>query len=163
MLPTIPHVVGDTNDIGRVDRVTGTPMRLSSKPTYLTTQLAMHARRSVGGFDRRRGRSYPTGDGLDDEWVRRDRRSGRRVKSIAATWWRGNQLVALGGGARTVRRARRRYHLTAVGRRQLRRLDRELALAQERFLEPLGDDERADYVRLLAQLLEHHMAGRPSS
>jgi MarR family transcriptional regulator, lower aerobic nicotinate degradation pathway regulator len=70
-----------------------------------------------------------------------------------------NQLAELG---QVERRAdpgdarRKIVHITAAGRRQLRRLDQELDRAQERFVSPLDHDDRATYLRLLSTLLEHH-------
>lgn len=46
--------------------------------------------------------------------------------------------------------------LTASGHRQLRALDRLLTAAQEELLDPLSAHERAQLVRLLTKLADHH-------
>ena len=50
--------------------------------------------------------------------------------------------------------------ITPAGRAHLRRLDRLLAGVQDELLAPLSPGERAQLVRLLTRLLEHHSAVR---
>jgi DNA-binding MarR family transcriptional regulator len=149
--------------------VADTPIRLSSKPTYLTTQLATYAARFVSeAFADADARSYHYRllAALDEAGPQSQADLGRGVRIdrsdvVAAV----NELVALGQVERTAdpTDARRRIiHLTAAGRRQLRRLDRELARAQARFMEPLDDEEQTEYLALLTRLLEHHEAARRS-
>jgi DNA-binding MarR family transcriptional regulator len=146
--------------------MTGTPERLTSKPTYLTTQLAVHARRFVTeAFTRAdaRGYHYRLLAALEASGPQSQADLGRGVNVdrsdvVAAV----NQLAALGQVERRADPADARrwiVHLTAAGRRQLRRLDRELARAQEQFLQPLDEDERAQLHRLLTRLLAHHESG----
>jgi MarR family transcriptional regulator, lower aerobic nicotinate degradation pathway regulator len=150
--------------------VTDAPRRLTSKPTYLTTQLATHARRLVTeAFDRAgaRGYHYRLLSALEEAGPQSQAELGRGVNVdrsdvVAAV----NQLVELG---HVERRAdptdARRWivHLTPAGSRQLRRLDRELAIAQAEFTAPLTAKERAEYQRLLSRLLAHHEAARSGS
>lgn len=140
-----------------------TPRRLNSKPTYLTTQLATYARRLVteafANADAR-GYHYRLLAALDEFGPESQAELGRGVSMdrsdvVAAV----NELEALGQVERRLDRAdgrRKIIHLTPVGRRQLRRLDRELARAQELFMAPLADDDRATYRAMLTTLLEHH-------
>lgn len=142
-----------------------TPVRLRSKPTFLTTQLATHARRLVtDAFARAgaRGYHYRVLATLEENGPQSQADLGRSVNMdrsdvVAAV----NQLSELG---QVERRAdpddarRKIVHLTAAGRRQLRRLDRELAEAQEQFVAPLDDTERATLQRLLERLVDHHEA-----
>lgn len=143
--------------------MTRTPSRLSSKPTYLTTQLAAHARRLVSeAFANAdaRGYHYRLLAALDEFGAESQAELGRGVSMdrsdvVAAV----NELEALGQVERRADpgdRRRKIVHLTPVGRRQLRRLDRQLARAQELFMAPLSDDDRATCRALLTTLLEHH-------
>jgi MarR family transcriptional regulator, lower aerobic nicotinate degradation pathway regulator len=49
--------------------------------------------------------------------------------------------------------------ITLAGVQQLRRLDGVLAGIQDELLAPLSTDERGELVRLLARVLDHHVAG----
>lgn len=143
--------------------MTSTPRRLATKPTYLTTQLAVHARRLVmDAFSAAGARNYhyrvlaaadelgPMSQAVLGRSVSMD-----RSDVVAAI----NQLVGLGHVERLPDPTDRRsnvIHVTAAGRRQLRRLDEELADAQDRFLAPLSAAERINLEEHLTTLLEHH-------
>jgi DNA-binding MarR family transcriptional regulator len=140
-----------------------TPGRLRAKATYLTTQVAAHAHRLAGDAFARagaRGYHYRLLAALDEHGPQSQAELGRGVQVdrsdvVAAV----NELEALGHVERRAdpTDARRKIvHLTAAGRRQLRRLDRELAAAQERFLAPLDEAERTAYQATLTTLLDHH-------
>jgi DNA-binding MarR family transcriptional regulator len=53
-------------------------------------------------------------------------------------------------------RRRNVVRITAAGRRQLRKLDRLVASAQDDLLEPLSPAEREQLLGLLARLADHH-------
>ena len=57
-------------------------------------------------------------------------------------------------------RRRNIISLTAAGKRQLRRLDKRLAEAQDELMAPLSPGERQQLTELLSRLLDHH-SGRP--
>jgi DNA-binding MarR family transcriptional regulator len=56
----------------------------------------------------------------------------------------------------TADRRRNVITITGQGRRQLRRLDKIIASAQEELLAPLTENERQQLSRLLTRLVEHH-------
>lgn len=53
-------------------------------------------------------------------------------------------------------RRRNAVTITPAGRRQLRKLDRLVARAQDELLAPLSPDEREQLVRLLTRVVDHH-------
>ncbi|MGW8488021.1 MarR family winged helix-turn-helix transcriptional regulator [Streptomyces sp. NPDC055886] len=53
-------------------------------------------------------------------------------------------------------RRRNTVSITAAGRRELTRLDRLLAAAQDAFLAPLGQADRRTLTDLLTRLVDHH-------
>jgi MarR family transcriptional regulator, lower aerobic nicotinate degradation pathway regulator len=139
------------------------PKRLSSKATYLTTQLAGHAQRLASeAFARAGARSYHYRvlAALAEIGPASQADLGRRVHMdrsdvVAAV----TELASLGHLRREPDQADRRrniVHLTDAGRRQLRRLDQELDRAQEIFLGPLAADDRTRYHAMLTTLLAHH-------
>lgn len=139
------------------------PTRLVSLPSWLLTQTAGHAHRLVSdGFAAAdaRGYHYRLLATLDEygpaSQAALGRRSGIHFSDIVAAI---NELA----DRNLVERApdpddRRRniITITAAGRRQLRRLDKQVAQIQEELLAPLSSDERAALTRLLARLLAHH-------
>jgi DNA-binding MarR family transcriptional regulator len=139
------------------------PDRLSSKPSYLTTQLARHVQRMVtDAFEEvgARGYHYRLLATLDEVGPTSQAELGRRADMdrsdvVAAV----NELVAAGQVERAPDPADARRNvisLTPAGRRQLRRLDRALDRTQERFLEPLTARDRERYTALVRALLDHH-------
>lgn len=139
------------------------PSRLTTKPTYLTTQLAVHAHRLAGEAfvaAGARGYHYRVLSALDEAGPSSQAALGRGVSMDRSDVANAvNELVELGQVERTpdpTDGRRNSIRLTAAGRRQLRRLDRALEGAQDRFVEPLSPDERLQLQDLLARLLDHH-------
>jgi DNA-binding MarR family transcriptional regulator len=132
-------------------------------PSWLLTQTAQHAYRLVSerlGAAGARGYHYRTLTVLDREGPASQadlgRRGGIHLSDLVATL---NELVAGGFVERTpdpVDRRRNVITLTPAGRRHLRRLDRQVARAQDELLAPLDGAERATLTALLQRLLEHH-------
>ncbi|MGI5171786.1 MarR family winged helix-turn-helix transcriptional regulator [Spirillospora sp. CA-253888] len=143
-----------------------TPARLTAKPSWLLTQLAVHAHRlSSEGFAEAgaRGYHYRILSALDEFGPASQADLGRRSNMdrsdvVAAV----NELVQQGFIDRTPDPDDRRRNivtLTGAGRRQLRRLDGALDKAQEHLLEPLPAGDRQTLTRLLTELLAHHQRG----
>lgn len=139
------------------------PERLTSKPSWLITQLAVHARRMVfDGFAQvgARGYHYRVLAALQEFGAMSQADLGRRCgmdrSDVVAVV---NELVENGLVERAQDPGDRRRNtvtLTDAGKRQLRRLDRRLAAVQEELLEPLSDPDRNTLIRLLTVLLAHH-------
>jgi DNA-binding MarR family transcriptional regulator len=139
------------------------PTRLTSLPSWLMTQTAMHAHRLVAdglaAVDAR-GYHYRLLATLDefgpDSQAALGRRSGIHFSDIVAAI---NELADRKLVERAPNPADRRRNIitiTPAGRRQLRRLDKQLTRIQEELLAPLSPDERDQMVRLLARVLDHH-------
>ncbi|MFI9505093.1 MarR family winged helix-turn-helix transcriptional regulator [Nocardia sp. NPDC052566] len=142
------------------------PARLTTKPSWLLTQLAVHAHRLASdGFGAvgARGYHYRILAALDEFGVASQAELGRRTNMdrsdvVAAI----NQLAEQGYVERTPDpgdRRRNMVSLTEAGNRQLRQLDRTLDKVQDDLLEPLSAEDRQTLTRLLAQLLVHHHRG----
>ena len=140
-----------------------TPARLTEKPSWLLTQLSVHAHRLASeAFAEAgaRGYHYRVLSSLDEFGVASQANLGRssnmdRSDVVAAV----NELAEQGFVERSPDpddRRRNLVSLTTAGERQLRRLDRALDTAQEELLEPLAAGDRDTLVRLLDQLLTHH-------
>ncbi|MGK5675096.1 MarR family winged helix-turn-helix transcriptional regulator [Micromonospora sp. URMC 106] len=139
------------------------PARWEGLPSWLLAQTANHAHRLVAdGFSsvRARGYHYRLLATLEDfgpaSQAALGRRSGIHVSDMVATI---NELA----DRKLVERApdpsdRRRniISLTAAGRRQLRRLEEQLAERQDELLAPLSTEERQRLTELLSRLLDHH-------
>lgn len=139
------------------------PARWEGLPSWLLTQTANHAHRLVAdGFSsvRARGYHYRLLATLEDSGpasqAELGRRSGIHVSDMVATI---NELA----DRKLVERApdpsdRRRniISLTAAGKRQLRRLEEQLAERQDELLAPLSPEERQRLTELLSRLLDHH-------
>ncbi|MFG3705844.1 MarR family winged helix-turn-helix transcriptional regulator [Micromonospora sp. NPDC047670] len=139
------------------------PARWEGLPSWLLAQTANHAHRLVtDGFSsvRARGYHYRLLATLEDfgpaSQAALGRRSGIHVSDMVATI---NELA----DRKLVERApdpsdRRRniISLTAAGRRQLRRLEEQLAERQDELLAPLSTEERQRLTELLSRLLDHH-------
>jgi DNA-binding MarR family transcriptional regulator len=147
--------------------VTDAPERLSSKPSWLITQLAAHTRRLVNDvFVEAGARGYhyrilaalqEFGESSQIELARRC--DVDRSDVVAAI----NELVEQGHVERQPDPDDRRRNLvvlTKAGERQLRRLDRAMGELQEELLQPLSSADRKVLVRLLTTLLDHHVTGR---
>lgn len=145
------------------------PARWASLPSWLLTQTANHAHLVVAdGFAsvHARGYHYRVLATLDDvgpaSQAELGRRSGIHLSDMVATI---NELAARSLVERAPDPADRRRNivtLTAAGRRQLRRLEKQLAASQEVLLAPLSSEERRQLSALLSTLLAHHdrRAGR---
>ncbi|MFC9970304.1 MarR family winged helix-turn-helix transcriptional regulator [Spirillospora sp. NPDC127200] len=143
-----------------------TPARLTAKPSWLLTQVAVHAHRlSAEGFGEAgaRGYHYRILAALDEFGPASQADLGRRSNMdrsdvVAAI----NELVRQDHVDRAPDPDDRRRNivtLTSAGRQQLRRLDRALDKAQEHLLEPLPAEDRQTLTRLLTELLAHHQRG----
>jgi len=139
------------------------PAKWESLPSWLLTQTANHAHRLVtDGFSsvHARGYHYRLLATLE-EFGRASqavlgRRSGIHLSDMVAAI---NELAERGLVERAPDPSDRRRNvisLTAAGKRQLRRLERELAQTQDQLLAPLSPEERQRLTELLSRLLEHH-------
>ena len=140
-----------------------TPERLAGKPSWLLTQLAVHAHRLASeGFAEAgaRGYHYRVLAALDEFGVASQAELGRRCNMdrsdvVAAV----TELAERGFVERTQDpqdRRRNMVTLTELGRTQLCRLERALEQAQEDLLGPLAASDRQTLTRLLGVLLTHH-------
>jgi DNA-binding MarR family transcriptional regulator len=139
------------------------PERLSTKASWLISQLAVHTRRLVhDGFAEAgvRGYHYRVLAALQEFGVASQielaRRCGMDRSDIVATI---NELVEQGHVEREPDPADRRRNLvtlTKPGARHLRRLDRAIDGVQDELLAPLSSQDRSVLVDLLTRLLAHH-------
>ncbi|WP_329211738.1 MarR family transcriptional regulator [Streptomyces sp. NBC_00683] len=139
------------------------PAHLTAKPSWLLTQVAVHAHRLASeGFGEvgARGYHYRILAALEEFGVASQAELGRRCSMdrsdvVAAI----NELAEQGCVERTPDpddRRRNRVTLTAAGRQQLRRMDRALDRVQDDLLEPLSAEDRQTLAHLLTRLLAHH-------
>ncbi|MBY8840523.1 MarR family winged helix-turn-helix transcriptional regulator [Streptomyces sp. SP2-10] len=139
------------------------PERLAAKPSWLITQLAVHARRLVfDGFTAAgaRGYHYRILAALDEFGAASQAELGRRCRMD-----RSDVVAAVGGlvDQGFVDKApdpdhgrRNKVTLTRAGAQQLQRLDRALDRAQDDLLQPLSAEDREVLTRLLARVLARH-------
>ncbi|MFE1591136.1 MarR family winged helix-turn-helix transcriptional regulator [Nocardia sp. NPDC058705] len=143
-----------------------TPARLTAKPSWLLTQLAVHAHRLASdGFSEAgaRGYHYRILAALAEFGPASQTELGRRCNMdrsdvVAAI----NELAEQGFVERTPDpQDRRRNTVTLIksGDRQLRCLDRALDKVQDDLLEPLPVEDRRTLTDLLTRLLSHHQQG----
>jgi MarR family transcriptional regulator, lower aerobic nicotinate degradation pathway regulator len=140
-----------------------TPARWESLPSWLLTQTGHHAHRLVAdGFSsaQARGYHYRLMATLEDfgpaSQAALGRRSGIHLSDMVAAI---NELADRKLVERAPDPADRRRNiisLTAAGRRQLRRLEKQLAETQDELLAPLSPRERQRLTELLSRLLDHH-------
>jgi MarR family transcriptional regulator, lower aerobic nicotinate degradation pathway regulator len=139
------------------------PERLRSLPSHLLNMAAAYAQRQVGErlatLDSRKWH-YATLAALEefgpDSQSGLSDRTGIYRSDLVATI---NELTARGLVVRTPDPADRRRNaitLTDEGRRQLKRLDALIAEAQSEFLAPLSESDRAQLIRILKLIVEHH-------
>ena len=153
-----------TNAAAAADR---TPARLTTKPSWLLSQAAMHGHRlltDVLAPAASRGYHYRLLAALEEfgpsSQARLGGRAGMDRSDVVAAL---NDLSARGMVERTPDPADRRRNIvtiTPAGRTHLRRLDQLLDKVQDELLAPLSPAERAQLVRLLTRILEHHGAVR---
>ncbi|WP_434448019.1 MarR family winged helix-turn-helix transcriptional regulator [Lentzea sp. E54] len=140
-----------------------TPARLAGRPSWLLTQLAVHAHRLASeGFSEAgaRGYHYRVLAALDEFGVASQAELGRRCNMdrsdvVAAV----TELAERGFVERTQDpddRRRNLVTLTEAGEEQLRRLDAALDQTQDDLLGPLAPQDRQALTRLLGVLLAHH-------
>ncbi|MEV7548124.1 MarR family transcriptional regulator [Amycolatopsis sp. NPDC089917] len=132
-------------------------------PSWLLTQAANHAHRLVtDGFSAVDARGYhfrvlaTLAESGPASQAALGRRSGVHVSEMVATI---NELAERDLVERAPDPADRRRNvisLTTAGKRQLRKLERQLAERQDELLAPLSADEREQFAELLAKLLDHH-------
>ncbi len=141
------------------------PGRLSSKPSSLNSQLAVHdGRQAYQGVAAAGARGYhyrilaaldefgPASQAQLGRWCRMD-----RSDVVAAV----NQLAELGHVERTPdpeHGRRNKVLLTKTGAAQLVRMDEVLGQMQEDLLRPLAPDDRQAFTRMLGELLAAHEA-----
>lgn len=134
-----------------------------SLPSWLLTQTGHHAHRLVAeGFASvdARGYHYRLLATLEEfgpaSQATLGRRSGIHLSDMVATI---NELADRQLVERAPDPADRRRNiisLTAAGRRQLRKLEKQLAERQNELLAPLSAEERQRLTELLSKLLDHH-------
>ncbi|GCE01112.1 MarR family winged helix-turn-helix transcriptional regulator [Embleya hyalina] len=140
-----------------------TPQRLVAKPSWLITQLAVHARRLVNdGFTAAgaRGYHYRILAALHEFGPTSQARLGRRCRVdrsdiVAAV----NELAEAGFVDRAPdpeHGRRNRVTLTPNGLHQLRHMDTLLDQAQDALLSPLSTNDRQTLIHLLTRVLAHH-------
>lgn len=139
------------------------PDRLADKDTFLVTQLATTARQlSTDAFARAgaRGYHYRVLAALDEHGPLSQADLGRLVHMDRSdVVGAATELAELGQVQRAADPTdgrRRTLTITTAGRRQLKRLDRELATSQADFLAPLDEAERRRLHALLSRLYRHH-------
>jgi DNA-binding MarR family transcriptional regulator len=141
------------------------PARLREAPTWLLNQTSLQAQRLLAegfGSAGARGYHYRLLAALDESGAASQATLGRRTgidrsDVVAAV----NELEAQGLVARRRDRDDRRRNavtITPAGVERLGRLDAVVAGIQDRLLAPLTTAERAELVRLLRRLLDHHGA-----
>jgi DNA-binding MarR family transcriptional regulator len=138
--------------------------RMWGVPSWLLTQTATHAGRLVSeGFAAvdARGYHFRVLTTLDEHGPASQaslgRRSGIHLSDLVAAL---NELEERGYVERSADPEDRRRNVitvTAAGRRQLRRLEKQVAQIQDQLLAPLSPEERDELARLLTRLLRHHM------
>lgn len=143
-----------------------TPARLSAKPSWLLTQLAVHAHRlAAEGFGRAgaRGYHYRILAALDEFGAASQADLGRRTKMdrsdvVAAI----NEMAEHDLVERTPDpedRRRNTVTVTGAGLAHLRRLDQSLDEVQDDLLGPLSPEDAKTLTALLTRLLTHHQGG----
>jgi DNA-binding MarR family transcriptional regulator len=140
-----------------------TPASWESLPSWLLTQTAHHAQRLVGdGFSAVHARGYhyrllaTLKESGPASQAALGRRSGIHLSDMVAAI---NELADRKLVERAPDPADRRRNiisLTAAGKRQLRRLEKQLAETQDELLAPLSPEERQRLTELLSRLLDHH-------
>ena len=142
--------------------------RFTNMPSWLLTQTAQHAHRLVAdglATVGARGYHYRALACLDElgpaSQADLGRRSGIHLSDLVATI---NELADQHLVERAPDPADRRRNIitiTPAGRRQLRRLDKQLTRIQDELLAALSPDERDQLAALLRRVLDHYTDARP--
>ncbi|MBV9384614.1 MAG: MarR family transcriptional regulator [Streptosporangiaceae bacterium] len=143
-----------------------TPSGLREKPTWLISQISMHAHRLLTGrlaTAGARGYHYRLLAALHEfgsaSQAELGRRTGMDRSDVVAAL---NDLTDSGLVQRSPDPADRRRNIitvTAAGTAHFRRLDSLLGDVQDELLAPLTPAERQQLTRLLTRLLRHHAGG----
>ena len=139
------------------------PTLLTSKPSWLISQLAVHVRRLVSdafGSEGARGYDYRLLAALKEFGPSSQAALGRRCSmdrsdvttSLARLAGEGN----VERGPDPAHGRRTLVSLTEAGARRLDGLEQALGAAQDELLAPLPESERAELIILLGRLLAHH-------
>jgi DNA-binding MarR family transcriptional regulator len=140
-----------------------TPSRLTSKPSWLISQLSMHAHRLLTeAFARAgsRGYHYRLLAALEESGPASQASLGRQTSMdrsdvVAAV----NELAARGLVKRSRDPADNRRNIVTVtpaGKEHLQQLEEVLADVQEELLAPLSAADRGQLINLLTRMLDHH-------
>lgn len=145
-----------------------TPDRLAEKPSWLLTQLSVHAHRlATEAFAEAgaRGYHYRVLAALDEFGTASQAELGRRCNmdrsDVVATVTELERQGYVDRAQDPRDRRRNTVTLTEPGRTQLGRLDKTLDRAQDELLGPLPEADRRTLTRLLGTLLAHHQRRQP--
>jgi DNA-binding MarR family transcriptional regulator len=136
------------------------PPRFTSLPSWLLTQTALQAHRLIA--DRLaavdgRGYDYRLLATLDDFGPASQAALGRRseihLSDVVAALNELAERKLVERATDPTDRRRNVITITPAGRRQLRRLEKQLARVQDELLEPLSPEEREQLTRLLTRVL----------
>jgi DNA-binding MarR family transcriptional regulator len=138
----------------------GAPRKLWSTPSWLVSRAALRATKLVDAAGVRR-KPFSVLVALAESGPASQADLGRRLAldrsdlhAIVADLERDGHVDR----ERDPADARRnRVKLTPRGRAQIRRLEAKVDAAQDELLAPLTKAERAELVRLLARVVEHHL------
>jgi DNA-binding MarR family transcriptional regulator len=144
-----------------------TPRRLTALPSWLVSQLGLHAHRLVSEALAEAGvrkHHFTVLVALDEQGATSQAALGRRL------WIDRSDLHAVlndlerDGLVARVRdeqdRRRNLVGLTPAGADALKRLDARVEAAQDALLEPLSAEERRELRRVLTRLVSHHAERR---
>lgn len=142
----------------------GPPQRLRRLPSWLINQARVVANRSVAERFGRPGQrtDYAVLASLQEFGSLSQAEIGRRLgidrSDIVAllNHLEDENLVTRERDPRD--RRRNAISLTTTGKRRLRRMDRDVELAQDDLLKPLDEAERETLTMLLQRVVEHHHA-----
>jgi DNA-binding MarR family transcriptional regulator len=139
------------------------PDRLRELPSWLVSQVALHAGRLVGAAlaeDGMRRQHFTVMTALAEQGAASQAALGRRLWIDRSDLHTVLAELERDGLVARVRdehdRRRNLVELTAAGTAVLRRLDARVEAAQVELLKPLPAADRRDLRRMLTRLAEHH-------